>query len=515
LKTPFPLFARLLLWFYINLLIVAVGLAFLIHAQFGSMRNWLLPESSHAEVQAICGMLTGELGHSDRSNWNSILAQVSDSYKMDFAVFDNNAHWLAGATLKPPTAIAQAMTYPAGLPIPSASGPGMPPPWDPSRSQAGPGGIGPEGGLTPPPGASPNLALGAGKRPLHVIPDFPINVLHSEDPAGYWLLARLPPEQFPLGTGAITLVGMTPKLGISPLLFDPKPWIAVPAGILVFSLLFWLPLARNLTKSITQMTRATESIAEGRFDIQLADTRSDELGRLSNAINRMTARLKDFVTGQKRFLGDAAHELCSPLARMEVALSILEERSNEAALPYVRDVRDEVTHMRELANELLSFSKAALGENRLQLGPVNVAEVIDAALRLEKGAQELVTVDAPAELIAHGNAELLRRALANLLRNAVRYAGDAGPISVKAWREESGAVRITVTDQGPGVPESDLGKLFDPFYRIDKSRTSETGGTGLGLAIVRTCVEACKGAVGAVNQSPHGLQVWIRLSVAC
>ena len=336
--------------------------------------------------------------------------------------------------------------------------------------------------------------------------------MRSDDPREYWLLVRLPGE--PLGTtGPVTLLGRTPSLGISPLMFNPRPWIFCAGGIVLFSILFWIPLARNLTASISNMMRATESIAEGRFDVQVAEAREDELGRLSHAINRMAGRLKDYVTGQKRFLGDAAHELCSPLARMEIALEILEERSGEETLPLVRDVREEVTHMRKLANELLSFSKASLGETHVKLEPVNVAEVIAAALHQEKSDAGLIELAVPGNLCVLGHFELLQRAVANLVRNALRYAGEAGPISITARREDA-FVFITVADQGPGVPPDELVKLFDPFYRADPSRTSETGGVGLGLAIVKTCVEACGGVVSAENRDPGGLEICIRLSPA-
>ncbi len=498
MKTPFPLFARLLLWFFVNLLVLVAGLVLMIRVQFGSLDNWLLPESSQAQIQAMCVDLIGNLTHSDRSDWGGELAQLSDAYKMDFALFDSQGQWLAGAPLKPPEEIRHAMIYaqpnrPANGPSP---GPGMLP-------QGGPPDFNPQPGDPPPPEGEPRRPPGGR------IPDFPKSVLRSNVPSAYWLLVRLPPE--PLQTeGPVTLAGMTPSLGISPLLFNPKPWIAVAAGVILFSILFWLPLARNLTNSIIQMTRATESIAEGRFDIQLADSRRDELGRLSHAINRMARRLKDFVTGQKRFLGDAAHELCSPLARMEIALGILEERGDEKSLPYIRDVREEVTHMRKLANELLSFSKASLGKSHVKLESVNVAAVVEAAIRLEKSDVSLVEVDIHKDLNVRGHFELLQRAMANLLRNALRYAGGAGRISIKAWREEDRVI-ITVSDQGPGVSSRELEKLFDPFYRVDPSRTSDTGGMGLGLAIVKSCVEVCGGVVGASNRSPHGLEVRIRL----
>jgi len=380
---------------------------------------------------------------------------------------------------------------------PSAE-PGMPPPGGPPDFNPQPGEPQPESRPNPPPRGR--------------IPDFPKSVLRTEAPSAYWLLVRLPPEPLQMA-GPVTLVGMTPSLGLSPLLFNPKPWIAVAGLIILFSILFWFPLARNLSNSIVKMTRATESIAEGRFDIQLADSRSDELGRLGHAINRMSARLRDFVTGQRRFLGDAAHELCSPLARMEIALGILEERGDEKSLPYIRDVRDEVTHMRKLANELLSFSKASLGESHVKLESVNVAEMVETAIRLEKGDAGLIQVNVPVELFVRGHFELLQRAVANLLRNALRYAAQAGPISVDAWPEQDHVI-IAVSDQGPGVSPRELEKLFDPFYRVDPSRTSETGGVGLGLAIVKTCVETCRGVVSAANRIPTGLEVRLRLDQA-
>jgi two-component system sensor histidine kinase CpxA len=508
LKTPFPLFAKLLLWFFVNLLILIVGLALMVRVQFGSLDNWLLPASSQNQIQAMTATLIGNLAHSNREDWTEQLAQLSAAYKMDFSLYDFHSQWLAGSETKLPDEVQHAIRFAReGHPTPGGGGqgPGMAPAGPPamdSPPEGGPPGFNLRQG-EPPPGPPPRSPNGGR------MPEFPKSVIRTNSPPGYWLIVRLPPE--PLKSNEpITLVGMTPALGISPLLFNPKPWIAVVVGIILFSIIFWFPLARNLTTSIVKMTRATESIAEGRFDIQLADSRRDELGRLGHAINRMAGRLKDFVTGQKRFLGDAAHELCSPLVRMEIALGILEERVDEHSLSLVRDVREEVTHMRKLANDLLSFSKAALGESHLKLEAVSVVEVVEAARELEKSRDGLMQIHVPYDLKVWGNFELLYRAVANLLRNAARYAGDAGPIWIEAWREGD-LVFVTVSDEGPGVSPPDIEKLFDPFYRVDSSRTSETGGVGLGLAIVKTCVEACRGVVTAANRDPHGLEVRLRL----
>jgi two-component system sensor histidine kinase CpxA len=197
---------------------------------------------------------------------------------------------------------------------------------------------------------------------------------------------------------------------------------------------------------------------------------------------------------------------------MEIALGILEQRIDEQTAPYLADVRDEVAHMQKLAHELLNFTKASLGDNRVQLEEIAVAEITAQAIEQEQAAGK-VEIIVPADLCVIAHRELLLRALANLVRNAVRYAADGGPITITAWRS-SETVVISVADHGPGVPAAELARLFDPFYRLDKSRTSETGGTGLGLAIVKTCVEACRGTVTALNRQPHGLEIQISCPVA-
>ena len=297
------------------------------------------------------------------------------------------------------------------------------------------------------------------------------------------------------------------------LFFDYKPWVAVGLGAVLFSALLWAPLVRGITHSIAQMTHTTRQIAEGRFDARTREGRRDELGLLGQSINRMAARLAGFVTGQKRFLGDVAHELCSPLARIQVALGILEQRADEKQQGYVNDLREEVQHMSSLVNELLSFSKASLGVSTIKLKPVRLREVVDKAVSREEAEGAQIRLEVADDLCVLAEPELLLRSLANLLRNAIRYAGAAGPITVSARRADQDVV-ITVSDCGPGVPEAELAQIFDPFYRLDSSRDASTGGVGLGLAIVKTCVESCRGTVACRNRQPSGLEVDLKLRAA-
>jgi two-component system sensor histidine kinase CpxA len=290
-------------------------------------------------------------------------------------------------------------------------------------------------------------------------------------------------------------------------------WTWLSAGTVLFSVLFWFPLVRGMTRSLEQITQATAQIAEGKFDIRVSEGRRDELGSLGRAINRMAERLAGFVTGQKRFLGDIAHELCSPIARLQMAVGIIDERTAPAEKPYVEDMREEVQHMSDLVNELLSFSKASLGDTNIRLQPISVRAAVEKAVKREAHEDSRIQIEVPERLWTIADPELLVRSISNLLRNALRYAGPAGPITIAA-RTEDESVELTVSDQGPGVPEAEISKLFDPFYRVDASRTRETGGIGLGLSIVKTCIETCRGTVACRNRRPAGFEVVIRLPKA-
>jgi two-component system sensor histidine kinase CpxA len=257
------------------------------------------------------------------------------------------------------------------------------------------------------------------------------------------------------------------------------------------------------------MTRATEQIAEGRFEVRTQVQRQDELGSLSDAIDRMAVRLSGFVAGQKRFLGDIAHELCSPIARIQVALGILEQRADEKQKIYLNDLREEVEQMTNLVNELLSFSKASLGGAALKLKPVLLRTVVEKAVTRECAGSE-IKVEVPEDLQVMAEPELLLRAIGNILRNAMRYAAAAGPITISAVRDGS-QVNLSIEDCGPGIPETALAQVFDPFYRVDTSRDRETGGVGLGLSIVKTCIESCGGTVRCENREPNGLRVVAQL----
>ena len=511
----FPLYAKILLWFFLNLLLLGVAFYLLFGARYRVGPDWLLSGGANERIEHLTDLITAELNDHPQTEWNNILKRFHTAYQLEFFLFHANGSQIAGDTVPLPTEVKARLFEPRGpmrrMPPPN-EGSLMPslheePGREPLPDERHNAGHGPRSDDLPfqarselgPPGPPP---MGG----LH--PKF---MVRTTKPTRYWLLVLAlvndPARLRPMPT---TLVVLSTSMSGGGLFFDVKPWLAAGLGAVVLSALFWFPLVRGITRSVAQVTHAARQIAAGRFDTRVDARRRDELGELGQSINQMAGQLEGLVTGQKRFLGDIAHELCSPLAKLRMALGILEQRAVPEQKAYVDSANEKAAQMAGLVNELLSFSKASLGAANSNLQPVSLRAAAENAVRRETTEGASIQLDIPADLDALADPELLVRALANLLRNALRYAGGAGPIEITA-RPQEGEVVLIVADHGPGVPESELPKLFDPFYRVDTSRDRATGGVGLGLSIVRTCVESCRGTVTCRNRQPSGLEITIRL----
>jgi two-component system, OmpR family, sensor histidine kinase CpxA len=488
-----PLSAKILLLFLLNLALLAVMFLVLFLAQFRAGQDWILSSDACDRIEAESDIILGELAQQPRAQWSETLHRFDGAYrdKVRFLAFDGRGEQLAGEPIVLPEEIRRRIMGPHG-----------PPP-------------GPGPGERPPPDEGPGNRHfdeaheeGVFGHPHDPRPKF---LNHTKNPSRYWVVVRaMFPDPNRGRPAPLNLILVSDNLAAGGLFFTLWPWITIALAAVALSAVLWFPLLRGINRSIAQMTQATRQIAEGRFETRVAENRRDELGELGRSVNQMAARLAGLVAGQKRFLGDVAHELCSPLAKLRVSLGILDQRAGEKHKDYIARAEDEAAHIAGLVNELLSFSKASLTAPNAVLRPVNILQTVEKAVHREAAGQSQLHVEVPAEFVVKADAELLTRALSNLLRNAVRYAGEAGPITVRAQRDQN-EVKITVADHGPGVPPGDLTRLFDPFYRADASRDRQTGGVGLGLAIVKTCVESCGGTVSCRNLQPAGLEVAILL----
>jgi two-component system, OmpR family, sensor histidine kinase CpxA len=483
-RMRFPLFAKVLSLALLNLCLLALAVAFLGREQFRVDALDFLLVPARDRITALAHRIALELDEGQEGDWTPVLERYSRNYGGGFYLLDSRGDQRAGPPLRLPGAVAERLSSqePGGAP-----GPPRP---DGARRKGPP--EGPRDRRQPP----------------------AVFFVSAGSPTHYWAGVRVPVREDPRENPRPgTLLIESSSLTGNTLFFDYKPWLTVVLAVIVISVGVWFPFIRGMTRSISQMTRAAGQIAEGRFEVHVSGGRRDEIGQLAGEINRMAARLAAFVNGQKSFLRGIAHELCTPLATIRFGLGNLERRLEEDQRPAIADIEEEVQHMSALVGELLLFSRAGVGGVEIKPAPVNVASTVARVLDREASGETAVEVSIGEKLEALADPDCLFRALSNVVRNAVRYAGHAGPIRIAARAAED-MIYITVADSGPGVPEQALEDIFAPFYRLDSSRSQQTGGLGLGLAIVRSSIEACRGAVHCRNLHPSGLEVEIRVPQA-
>jgi two-component system sensor histidine kinase CpxA len=292
---------------------------------------------------------------------------------------------------------------------------------------------------------------------------------------------------------------------------------------LLFGGIICYVLAWRLTAPIRRLRTAAQRLASGDLSARVGgvrEKRGDEVADLGHDLDRMAERIETLMESQKRLVRDVSHELRSPLARFNVALGLARQHCSSAADRYFDRIECDAERLNELIGELLTLTLLESGTEQLVREPlaldtlvVNVAK--DAEFEA-KSRGKSVAVIASEPLAVEGNGELLRRAVENVVRNAVRYTREGMAVEIALCRvREEGAVYavITVRDHGPGVPEAALAKLFLPFYRVDDARDRQSGGTGIGLAITDRAVRLHNGTVNARNATGGGLLIEIRLPV--
>lgn len=277
----------------------------------------------------------------------------------------------------------------------------------------------------------------------------------------------------------------------------------------VIALLCWL-FATRLASPVRSLARTMEQFGAGNISARSTIHRADEIGDLARAFNQMADRITALVTSERRLLQDVSHELQSPLAMMAVAAKLTRTAADRDAA--AARLQTEITRLSEMVSGLLDITRAEGDLAALREDPVDLRELVaDIVADCEWEANEKscpVRFDA-AEAIIRGNEELLRRAIENVLRNAVRYspAGDCVDVSL---RLADGEAEVAVRDRGPGVPTEALDRIFAPFYRVETARERQGGGTGLGLSLAQRAVLLHQGTIRAENANP-GLRVVIRL----
>ncbi len=280
---------------------------------------------------------------------------------------------------------------------------------------------------------------------------------------------------------------------------------------LIVSLFFSFAVARSITSSIEKLSEGALQLADGDLSARVSAASKDEVAGLANALNTMAEELEksfrrqgELEQARKDLIASVSHDLRTPLASMRAMVEAISDGvvSDQATiLRYASTLKSEVEHLSTLIDDLFELSRLDSGTIELQLRPSFIEEILDSSLDGMKAQISGRSLNLQSKL--EGDIEpvlvdphKIQRVLYNLIQNAIRHTPADGTIVVEA-QDTGQMVRIDVADTGQGIPEDDLDKVFDRFYRGEKSRSREYGGTGLGLAIARGIVES------------HGGRIWV------
>jgi signal transduction histidine kinase len=282
---------------------------------------------------------------------------------------------------------------------------------------------------------------------------------------------------------------MNPRDDLLP--FLPPNWPRGIGLVLLLAVLFFavaagaFPVVRRLTRRLESLKRGVERFGAGELDHRVDVNGRDEVAAVASSFNRAAERVEALVRSHKSLLANASHELRSPLARMKMAVSMLDDAGALQRERLKREIQTNVAELDALVEEVLLASRLDGAQTALSNEPVDL---------LALAAEEAARVDAVAEgpaLVVRGDERLLRRALRNLLENARRYGG--AEVRVELARSAAKA-ELRVCDRGPGIPDALRERIFEPFYRLP-GHAEQAGGVGLGLSLVKQIAERHGGTV--------------------
>ena len=293
----------------------------------------------------------------------------------------------------------------------------------------------------------------------------------------------------------------------------PQPWVYFPYYLLVIGatgILCWAAAVR-LVSPIRHLTATVERFGRGDLSARWHTRRRDEIGYLARAFNETAERLQGLLTSERRLLADISHELRSPLARLKFAVKLARSSPDQRhALDRIERDVDRITSM---VSELVEITRAEGDPEARKFEILDLEQVVNDVVSEERIDAEVrerrLQVSGQLERPLWGDPELLRRAVANVLQNAIRYSPSHSTVEVRLGETADTSI-VEIRDHGPGVPEELLSQIFKPFFRAEESRDTNSGGIGLGLSIAMRAVQVHQGAITAENAHP-GLKVQIVL----
>lgn len=294
------------------------------------------------------------------------------------------------------------------------------------------------------------------------------------------------------------------------------PWASLPyyAWVVgVTGVWCWLAVV-GVVSPIRKVTAIMESFGGGDLGARAKLQRKDEIGALADSFDGMAERLETLVVSERRLLQDISHELRSPLTRLKLAVRLTRTAPDPGAA--LDRVERETNRITSLVSEIVEMTRLEGDPQARKMAPIDLSEIVRETLddcRVEAQLLRACSLRVEGELQGEvsGDYELLRRAVENVLRNAIRYSQEGSSIDVELAEDSTGA-SITIRDYGPGVPNESLAQIFEPFFQLEEARDGDTGGIGLGLSIAKRAVRLHRGTIVAENAEP-GLRVRITVPV--
>ena len=295
----------------------------------------------------------------------------------------------------------------------------------------------------------------------------------------------------------------------------PRIWSFLPYYFLVIGatgILCWIAAA-GVISPIRRIASSIAAFGQGNLRVRVNTDREDEIGQLARSFNEMAERLERLIVSERRLLSDISHELRSPLARLKFAMKLARTSPDPAAA--LERIERDVNRIASLVSDIVEINiveddPAMQARQEICLRDIVREVVHDCSIEAKaRGCTINVTGDVGGQV--HGNPELMRRAIENVLRNAIRYSPEKASIQLSLGEDENQA-SITIRDFGPGVPEAALKHIFDPFFRVEEARNTNGGGSGLGLSIAKRATQLHQGIITAENATP-GLRVSIAIPI--
>ncbi len=292
-----------------------------------------------------------------------------------------------------------------------------------------------------------------------------------------------------------------------------KPQLLMPRGLTIALLLvaaFTAVITRFLTKPIRELIKGAQEVAKGHFGVTVKVRSNDEISHLKQNFNKMSQRLADYHQSRKELFADISHEIRSPLARIQTDAEILIDRDMEKKdrEQHLKAICEDVKGINQVIEDLSILTKIEYNQLKMTPEPGSVQQLLSQEiskfrLQLEDKNITLREIIPPAIPLVTMDAKRIGQVISNLLTNSLRYTPPGGNMEIGLEKNGS-LVRIWVKDTGPGIPQEALTRIFNRFYRVDKSRSRISGGTGLGLAIAKHFVEAHGGTIQAESEMGKG-----------